>query len=463
MPDTSPVASDREEIAAALESGVVERITEVFEQAHPADIAECVEHLDEDERSTVLDLLPPEVFQEIVEFLPNPDVEKRLDTLSSEDRLEVLDSMADDELVDLLQDLEDNDRNDYIAMLPLAKRRLMADLLRFPEETAGGRMTTAYAKLDDHLTVAEAIELLREVQDETEVLSRIYVVDEQSRILGKVLLRDLTFSPGNTPLAEIMDSDQISIPALADQEEAAQMIARYDMVALPVVNEKSQLIGVITHDDAIEILEEESTEDIEKISGIGGDRGELSYLNTGVVQHIQRRFGWVLVLAFLAIISAVVLMKSEEIIKHYFILSLYMPMIVAAGGNTGSQAATMVIRAMSLGELGPLQFARVIWKELRIGLIIGCLLGICVALQVYFLLPDVFNPQNLSLLKVGLVVGISLAAQVATSTSIGATLPLAARAARLDPAVVASPAITTLVDVTGMIIYFGLAKWMLSM
>lgn len=241
------------------------------------------------------------------------------------------------------------------------------------------------------------------------------------------------------------------------------MIARYDMVALPVVNEKSQLIGVITHDDAFEILEEESTEDIEKISGIGGDRGELSYLNTSVLQHIQRRFGWVLVLAFLAIISGVVLMKSEAIIKGYFILSLYMPMIVAAGGNTGSQAATMVIRAMSLGELGPLQFLRVVWKELRIGLIIGCLLGACVALQVYFLLPDVFNPQNLSLLKVGAVVGFSLAAQVASSTSIGAILPLAARACRLDPAVVASPAITTLVDVTGMIIYFGLAKWMLSM
>ncbi len=463
MPTNNQAAAPQEEIADAIESGEAARIADVFREAHPADVADCLEQLDDAERATVLDKLPQELFHDLVEFLPTPDVEKHLDTLSSDQQLAVLDSMADDELVDLLQDLPDEDRPGYLAMLPLSKRVLLADLLKFPEHTAGGRMTTAYAKLDADLTVREAIENLKNIRDETEILSRIFVVDRQNRILGKVLLRDLTFSPRDTPLAEIMDSDQIAIQALADQEEAAQMIARYDMVALPVINEKNQLIGVITHDDAIEIIEEESTEDIEKISGIGGDRGELSYLNTGVFQHFRRRFGWVLVLAFLAIISGVVLLKSEEVIKDFYILSLYMPMVVAAGGNTGSQAATMVIRAMSLGELTPGQFLRVVWKELRIGLVLGSLLGSCVALQVYFLLPDAFNPQNLSLLKVGIVVGFSLAAQVASSTSIGATLPLAARACRLDPAVVASPAITTLVDVTGMIIYFGLAKVLLAM
>lgn len=462
MPESPSTHLSRGEISAVLDSGVAEKIAELFSRTHPADIADCLEHIDADERADILGSLPSELFREIVEFLPSSDVEKRLDELSADEQLAVLDSMADDELADFLQDLSDDDRADYVALLPLSKRRLMADLLRFPEHTAGGRMTTAYAKLAAHLTVREAIGLLSEVQDETEILSRIFVVDDQNRILGKVLLRQLTFSSGDTIVEDIMDSDQIAIRALADQEEAAQMIARYDMVALPVVNEKNHLIGVITHDDAMDILEEESTEDMEKISGIGGDRGELSYLNTGVLQHFRRRFGWVVVLAFLAIISGVVLIQSEEVIKSYFILSLYMPMIVAAGGNTGSQAATMVIRAMSLGELGRLQFLRVVWKEFRIGLIIGCLLGACVALQVYFLLPNGFNPQNLSLLKVGCVVGISLAVQVASSTSIGAILPLAARACRLDPAVVASPAITTLVDVSGMIIYFGLAHWMFT-
>lgn len=459
----NPLPTSKEDITAAIESSASDRIVAVFREAHPADIADCLEQVDNDERAAVLDKLPQELFHELVEFLPTPDVEKHLDTLTADQQSAVLDSMADDELVDLLQDLPDEDRPDYLTMLPLAKRMLLADLLKFPEHTAGGRMTTAYAKLNEHLTVGEAIEQLKEIRDDTEILSRIFVVDSHNRILGKVLLRDLTFTSRDTPLADIMDSDQIAVPAFADQEEAAQMIARYDMVALPVINEKNQLIGVITHDDAIEIIEEESTEDIEKSSGIGGDRGELSYLNTGVIQHFKRRFVWVLVLAFLAIISGYVLLKSEEIVKGYFILALYMPMVVAAGGNTGSQAATMVIRAMSLGELTPGQFARVVWKELRIGLALGCLLGGCVALQVYYLLPSAFNPQELSLLKVGTVVGISLAAQVASSTSIGASLPLIARACRLDPAVVASPAITTLVDVTGMIIYFGLAKMLLTM
>jgi len=463
MPAKSNPTTPQEEIAGAIESGVADRIVKVFREAHPADVADSLEQLDDDERGIVLDKIPQELFHELVEFLPTPNVEQHLDTLSAKEQLAVLDSMADDELVDLLQDLPDEDRPGYLAMLPLAKRVLLADLLKFPEHTAGGRMTTAYAKLDADLTVRQAIKNLSNIRDEAEILSRIFVVDRQNRILGKVLLRDLAFSKRDTPLADIMDSDQIAIQALADQEEAAQMIARYDMVALPVINDKNQLIGVITHDDAIEIIEEESTEDIERISGIGGDRGELSYLNTGVFQHFRRRFGWVLVLAFLAIISGVVLLKSEEVIKDFYILSLYMPMVVAAGGNTGSQAATMVIRAMSLGELTPAQFLRVVWKELRIGLVLGSLLGSCVGLQVYFLLPDAFNPQNLSLLKVGIVVGFSLAAQVASSTSIGATLPLLARACRLDPAVVASPAITTLVDVTGMIIYFGLAKVLLAM
>lgn len=463
MPANNQSLTPQEEIADAIESGVTERIVEAFLDAHPADVADGLEQLDHDQRAVVLDKLPPELFHELVEFLPTPDVEKHLDTLSSDEQRAVLDSMADDELVDLLQDLPDEDRPGYLAMLPLSKRMLLSDLLKFPEHTAGGRMTTAYAKLDADLTVREAIENLKNVRDETEVLSRIFVVDRHNRILGKVRLRDLTFSPRDTPLADIMDSDQIAIDALADQEIAAQMIARYDMVALPVINEKNQLIGVITHDDAIDIIEQETTEDIEKISGIGGERGELSYLNTGVFQHFRRRFGWVLALAFLTIIAGYVLLRSEDVIKDFYILALYMPMVIDAGGNTGSQAATMVIRAMSLGELTSGQFFRVISKELRIGLMLGGLLGACVALQVCFFLPDSFNPQNLSLLKVSAVVGFSLAAQVASSTSIGAALPLLARACRLDPAVVASPAITTLVDVTGMVIYFGMARLMLAM
>jgi magnesium transporter len=230
------------------------------------------------------------------------------------------------------------------------------------------------------------------------------------------------------------------------------------MMALPVVDEEGRLLGVITHDDALEILEEESTEDMEKISGIGGDRGDYAYLQTTVFSHFKRRFGWVLVLAFLALTSGLVLHSYEEVLTKYYILALYFPMVVAAGGNTGAQSATMVIRAMSLGELDSREFGRVIWKESRIGILLGILLGLCVAVQINFLMPGGFAEEEVSMSRVGFVVAAALMIQIFSSTVCGASLPILARILRLDPAVVASPAITTIVDVSGAIIYFTIAQ-----
>ncbi|MAS94358.1 MAG: magnesium transporter [Verrucomicrobiales bacterium] len=465
MPDTEstshiPVSVD--EIVDALRSQSPDRILAISKQAHPGDVEMAFERFDEVAREEVLDKLPAEVLSEWADYLSPGDVEHRLNSLPKGEQREVLESLSDDELVDLLQEIEEEDRPQYIELLPEEKRIVSEDLMRFPEETAGGRMTMAMATVRQNLTVKEALDELRCIQNEAELLSRIFVVDENRKLLGKLRLRDLAFNTWDTPITELMDGDQTCVSVLADQEEAAQMIARYDLVALPVVDENDQLVGVITHDDALEIMEEESTEDMEKISGIGGDRGDLAYLQTSVLSHIKRRFGWVLVLAFLALISGWVLLKYEEVLKAYFTLALYFPMIVAAGGNTGSQAATMVIRAMSLGELGSKEFGRVLWKELRVGILLGAMLGLCVALQVEFLLPDQFMPEGINSLRIVGIVGFALTAQVMTSTLIGALLPQLAKMGRLDPAVVASPAITTMVDVSGAIIYLGLAKVMLG-
>jgi len=239
------------------------------------------------------------------------------------------------------------------------------------------------------------------------------------------------------------------------------MIQKYDFFALPVVDQKNHLLGVITHDDAMEIFEEETTEDIEKGSGIGGERGDVAYLQTSVLTHFKRRILWVIGLAFTALVSGYVLLASEKQLQSAYILALYLPMIVAAGGNTGSQSATMIIRSMSLGELSSGQFFRAIWKELRIGLLMGLVLGTCIALQIQFL-PIHNIDTGISAVTIATIVGFSLTIQVLSSTFIGAALPLLATMARLDPAVVASPAITTLVDITGMIIYFAIASSLLA-
>ena len=443
------------DVLKSLDSGAILRISR---EARPGDVEQAFERLEDEDREEVLNALPAEVLSEWADYLPASDVEVSLHKLSKPDQREVLDSLSDDELVDFLQEVEEVDRPQYIELLPEGKRQVSEDLLQYPEHTAGGRMTMAMATLSEDVTVKQALDQLEEIKEEAELLSRIYVVDSDRKIKGQVRLRDLAFSEWNTPIEALMEKDQISIPATADQEEAANMISRYDLLALPVVDENECLLGVITHDDAIEILEEESTEDIERTAGIGGERGDLAYLQTPVWTHWKRRFGWVLVLAFLALSSGWVMHMYENVVKAFYILVLYLPMVVAAGGNTGAQSATMVIRSMSLGELGPSEFWRVVWKEGRIGILLGGMLGLCVALQIRFLLPESLTPEGISLLKVAAVVGISLTAQVFTSTLIGSSLPILARMAKLDPAVVASPAITTVVDVSGSIIYFTLAS-----
>lgn len=452
---------DVESILDVLLKPTPHRIAEIAKIAHPGDVAMAFERLDETERENVLVGLPSEVLSAWADYLPAADVERRLNTLSIKEQREVLDTLSDDDLVDFLQEIEEDERPQYIELLGAEKRLVSENLMRYPERTAGGRMTVAMATVRENLTVKDALQALRAIRDEAELLSRIYVLDENRHILGKVRLRDLAFSSWDTPIRDVMDTDQSSINVHADQEEAAQMIARYDLMALPVVDDDGRLLGVITHDDALQILEEESTEDMERSSGIGG-QGDLAYLQTMPFTHFKRRSGWILALAFMALSSGYVIHSFQDVFTAHYILALYLPMVVAAGGNTGAQSATMVVRAMSLGEVGTREFWRVISKEAQVGLMLGTLLGVCVSLQINFLLPPVFAEGKAGVFKIGLIVGLSLMAQVLTSTFIGAALPIAAKKANLDPAVVASPAITTFVDMSGSLIYFTLAGWIFS-
>ena len=308
---------DVETILEALRSLSPERILAISREAHPGDVAVAFERLEDLERRDILAHLPAGALTAWVDYLPVTDIEKRLATLTPPEQRAVLEALSDDELVDLLQGIEEEDRPRYIELLGEHKRQISADLMRYPEETAGGRMTKAIATIRENLTVREALAQLAGIQDEAELLSRIYVVDAERRILGKVRLRDLAFNPRSTAIRDLMDSDQISVPAMADQEEAAQMIARYDLMALPVVDEEGRLLGVITHDDALEILEEESTEDMERISGIGG-QSEHAYLQTSAVTHFKRRFGWILALAFLALASGFILHAFESVLTFNY-------------------------------------------------------------------------------------------------------------------------------------------------
>lgn len=452
----------------ALEAAIETRDTKAFHRSveliHYADLANTFEDLDHESRTFFTAQIDIEKFPEVLAELPDTLVEETLEQFTETDQRHILNNILDDDRADLLQDVTPQTREKYLALLQPDEEETTRTLMRYDEQSAGGRMTTHAATLTQDMTLKAALEGLRQYKDASASLARIYVVDAQGKLKGKTKLRALAFNDSDKLVLDVMEDVDISILATADQEEAAQMFSKYDMMLLPVVNESHHLLGVITHDDVLEIIEEESTEDIEKMSGIAGEQSEETYLNTSVSTHFKRRFPWLLILALLAILSGYVMLRFEHVLSSIFLLALYLPMVVAAGGNTGGQAAAMVIRAMSLGELENGTTMKVMAKELSLGILLGISLGICIACITILVLPAFHPiiPDHITLPLFALAVSTAIAAQITTSTLTGALLPIGARAIKLDPAVVAAPAITTLVDISGMVIYFSAARLILG-
>ena len=462
MEETEPDIT-QQDLVDALDSGDAGLAREMVPQLHEADLAGAYEALPAEEAGELLKLIPEDQFPEFLTQLPLTDAVEILQGLPDSRLAAVLAEISDDTLVDLLQEMPPRQRGHAFHLLSEPRRKAARELLKFEDDSAGGRMTTAFASVREDMTIREAIDALRGIAEETELLARIYVVDDEGLLLGKIRLRDLTFNRRSTHIAELNDHDTRSVLATSDQEKALRMMMKYDMLALPVLDEDGRLLGVITHDDALDIQQEENTEDIERQSGISGDNTDETYLNTTVFHQVRRRIGWIISLAFIGLISGTVMYSYQGQISSLFALTIYMPMIVAAGGNTGGQSATMVVRAMSLGELDAGSVLRVAWKELRIGLIMGGVVALAMVGQIYFLRPASIQISPELLLGFAGTVGLALLVQMTASTLIGALLPLGARAVKLDPAVIASPAITTIVDATGLLIYLNLARAILPL
>lgn len=463
MEEEDTVTNIQENLVAAMHEGDVAAARALMPDVHPAELAAAYEALPVEERAALLLLIPSDNLPGFLHQLPAADAVGILGGMPDAQLSATLEEISDDTLVDLLQEMPPTQRGHTFHLLSDARHRAARELLRYPDDTAGGRMTTAIATVREDMTVRAAIEALRKVQEEAEILARIYVVDNEGLILGKVRLRDLTFAPQDQLIADLNDGDTRAVLATADQEKAVRVMVKYDMVALPVVDDDGRLLGVITHDDALDIQEEESTEDLERQSGIAGEVPDESYLNTPVLRQVRRRIGWILSLGFLGLISGCVIYSYQNQLNAVFALTIYMPMIVAAGGNTGGQAATMVIRAMSLGEFDPAAILRVAWKELRIGLLLGTMLSAAMVVQIYLFRPDFMQLNGEVVVSFAATVGLALLTQITASTLIGAVLPIGARALKLDPAVIASPAITTIVDATGLLIYLNLARTILHL
>ena len=432
-------------------------------EMHYADLAHHYENLDDEERDFFLKTIGPELATDVIGELPWTLIEEALQHFKPAQLRIILGNLSDDDRVDIFQIVSSENQRRYFSLLGPHDEQLTRNLLKYEEDTAGGRMTTSIGRITADMTVKQAITVLRRDQDSAETLARIFVVDEEGRLVGKVRLRDLAFHPWPTMIHDIMENADERVLATVDQEEAARMLSKYDLIVLPVVDEFDHLLGVITYDDAMEILQEESTEDIEKLAAIGGEQSELSYLNTSVQSHFRRRVIWLVALAFVSIFSGYVMFRFSSVLDQAYVLSLFLPMVVAAGGNSGGQAATMVIRAMSLGEVNTGTALRIAWKEMQTGLLLGLSLGLVMGAFILVLLPLFQVPQAIPYPKLAMAVCSSLLIQVFSATLMGSMLPLLARSIWLDPAVVSAPSLASTVDITGMLIYFSSARLILSL
>ena len=450
------------ELREMLAKGETSALKNFCEETHPETIAEMLSGLETSEIWSILKLLTVPLRAEIITHF-DFDIQVELVTgQNRKDMAQLIEEMPPDDRADLVQRLDENVRDEILPLIAKAEREDIRKLLEYKEGTAGAVMSTEYAALKPSITIAEAIENLRAQAAGRETIYYVYVVDDDRRLIGFVSLKDLIIAKPSLKVSEIMHKDIISINVNEDQEEAARKIQKYDLIAIPVVDEKNALVGIITHDDALDIITQEQTEDMEKFMAISGSHEIGDYLKMSPLEHFRKRVFWIIALTFMGFISGAVIHRFEATLMSMMILAFYMPMLADTGGNTGSQAATLVVRALALKQICSRDFVRIVLKELLVGFLLAGTLWLIVFLRVIIMSSSVSLPSGHSLAKVASVIASALGIQIVSSTIIGAMLPLAAKALKFDPAVVASPAITTVVDITGLIIYFSVATIFLS-
>ena len=449
--DLKKLAQDFEKVEQFFE------LIPIMEKMPPVEVAEILMEAEAFYRAEIL-LRFSEDFQGAV-FAEMPIV-AQLDFfqgLSKRKFASIFSAMPSDSRADFFQHLTQSEQAEILPFIPKKIREDVIALSAYPPDTAGGIMSTDYASIGSEMTCEEALGKIRQDNPSQQMVNIIYVLDYQKILLGYVTLKDLIMVPPKTLVSEIYHTEFQSVTPTVDRERVAEIIEKYDLLALPVINKESQLLGIITQDEAIDVIRAEHTEDMEKFMGIAQAASEFDYLETSSWIHFKKRAIWVVSLAALGLISGVIIHSYENALEKLLILALYMPMVADTGGNSGSQAATVVVRALALGQIKVSQWFMVLWKEARVSLLMALVLGLLAFGKVLFLSWDTEVPAEYSLINIAAVISFALSLQVITATVIGAGLPLLVRRFGGDPAVAASPAITTVVDITGLLIYFGVA------
>ena len=430
------------------------QLREILRGFAAPDLAEIFVDLKPDDEAVLLRLLPHDLAAEVFEYLPMEDQEKMLLALGTEDVARILNDIAPDDRTALLEELPSKVTQKLLALLNPEQRKIATDLLGYPPESIGRRMTPEYVAIKQNWTVAEVLAHLRTQADRRGAINQLYVVDEAGRLVDFVRLRNLVVARTETPVVELLEHAGFSLRATDDQETAVSAFKKYDATILPVVDSKDVLVGVVTVDDVLDVAEKEATEDIQKLGGV--EALDAPYLKIGLLSMIKKRAGWLAVLFVGEMFTATAMGYFEDEIAKAVVLALFVPLIISSGGNAGSQATSLIIRAMAVRDITLGDWWRVMRRELLAGLALGCVLA-CIALVRILLWPHkeiVYGPHYF---LIAITVAFSLIGVVLFGSVAGSMLPFILRRVGFDPAAASAPFVATLVDVTGLVIYFTIA------
>jgi len=443
------VAEALAHLRSLLEANDLDGAIALIESLRPPDQADVFSELPTAQQQRLLPQINIEDLADILEKMEETEAAELARGLDVSTLAHILDEMQPDEAADLLGDLLPD--RVTAALAQMAEPEEVQPLLLHPDETAGGLMTSEFLALRPRMTAAQAIEAIRSWAPEAETVYYLFVVDREGRLCGVVSLRQLIVADPSTMVGDIMDPDVISVRADADQEECARLMSRYDLLALPVVDEENHLLGVITVDDLVEVLEEEATEDIQRLGG--AEPLDRPYLDSGVLSVAWKRLGWLALLFVTETFTGSVLRHFQRELDTMVALAFFVPLLIGTGGNAGSQTTSTIIRALAVGEISFGDALRILWHELRTGIILGAMMAI-----IAFARALTWGTGT----TLALAVAISICAIVIWANGLGSLLPLLAARAGVDPTIVSGPVMSTLVDATGLFIYFTIAKLVLK-
>ena len=450
---------DIDQLLELVENKQFRRLKELLSEMNEVDIAEFMDEVPPEKLIVVFRLLPKELAADVFTYLEDSeDQEKLIGALSDQELRAILDELYLDDTVDIIEDMPANVVSRILRNTDAATRSQINQLLKYPEDSAGSIMTTEFVYLHPDATVEESFARIRKVGVDKETIYTCYVT-RRRQLEGVVTVKNLLLSSYDTKIRDIMETNVLSVTTLEDKEDVAQMFSKYDLTALPVVDAENRLVGIITVDDAMDVIEEETTEDFEKMAAILPS--DKPYLKTGVLETVKSRIPWLMLLMLSATFTGIIITSFESALAACVVLTSFIPMLSGTGGNSGSQSSTAIIRALSLDEVELADVLAVVWKEVRVAALCGVCLG--AANFAKMLLIDrtlMHNPEVT--IAVAAVVSLTLVLTVVCAKVVGCTLPLAAEKIGIDPAVMAAPFITTVVDALSLLIYFAIATRILG-